>query len=234
MVRDVVEAGGEERVADDRARRRLVDLLAVGPERGDDEPLRPRPRSVAPAVVASRMPGGQAYGPDRAFQELCRDICIQRAGAQWGPQNDSDGIDVAIGAAGTTWRADVALENSDNGDLLIAECKRWRRAVPQGEVAKLALLIERVRQQTGRGVSGLLFVKTDVQPGAIAHACHEGIEVVISPETQPLPTFSITVLTYDPVRETRLKTFLVNISDTATATDCVAVAVTRPDGTVER
>jgi hypothetical protein len=72
-----------------------------------------------------------------------------------------------------------------------------------------------------------------VQQGALAHAHHEGIEVVISAESQPLPAFSITALRYDPAREQRLRNFLVAVVDTATARDSAAGVVVRPDGTKE-
>jgi len=83
------------------------------------------------------MPGGQSHGADRAYEEMCRDICIQRSAHSFQPYHGTDGIDVGFEAGGTTWSFDVALENT-NGDLLVAECKRWADPVPQKEVAVIA------------------------------------------------------------------------------------------------
>ena len=175
------------------------------------------------------MPGGNANGADRLFQELCRDICVQRASGAWSPYPGTDGIDVPLPFAGSTWKLDVVLLNA-TGDFLVAECKRWNENVPQGKVAELALKVERLRQTTGKAVSGLLFVKTGVDPGALKHAAYEGIEVVVSEEDQPLPTFTIEMLRYDPEREKRLRAILCTMVDTCTARDQVEAVVIRADG----
>jgi len=183
-------------------------------------------------VTLRCMPAGKATGPDRDFQMLCRDICVKRFGGAWRPYRDTDGIDVPFHAAGTTWTYDVVLEN-DAGELLVAECKRWGHPVPQGEVGKLAHTIECLRKETGIGVSGIVFAKTDVQLGGLAHAWHEGIEVVISPESQPLPAFGLTVLKYDPERERRLHVFLECIVESITVTDHYEAVLIRADGSRE-
>lgn len=155
------------------------------------------------------MPGGRAHGIDRDYQEMCRDICILRSAGLFGAYQGTDGIDVPFCAGGTEWRFDVVLENT-NGDLLVAECKRWIGPVPQGEVGKIAHTVERLRQASGRAVSGLLFAKTSAQLGALRHAAHEAIEVVVAEADQPLPEFGITVLRYDPQRDAVLRNDMVS------------------------
>lgn len=116
------------------------------------------------------------------------------------------------------------------GDFLVAECKRWSDNVPQEKVAALALKVERLRETTGKAVSGLLFVKTGVQFGALKTAAYEGIEVVVSEEDQPLPIFTIEVLRYDPEREERLRAVLCNMAETLTLSDRYEAVAIRPDG----
>ena len=54
------------------------------------------------------MPGGKAYGADREYQVLCRDILIKRASPLRLNPYDGDGTDVAVrlGAPSgrSTWR----------------------------------------------------------------------------------------------------------------------------------
>ncbi len=179
------------------------------------------------------MPGGQAHAADRAYQETCRDICIQRSGGAFQPYHGTDGIDVAFEAGGAAWRFDVVLENA-TGDLLVAECKRWSGAVPQKEVAVIAHTVERLRAATGRAVSGLLFAKTDVQIGALKHAAFEAIEVVVAGEAQPLPSFGIAVMRYDAGRDAVLHNFIENVVETVVFTDSCDAVYTRADGTIEK
>ena len=152
-----------------------------------------------------------------------------RSGNSFQPYAGTDGIDVALDAGGTTWHFDVVLENA-GGDLLVAECKRWASAVPQKEVAVIALTVERLRGETGRAVSGMLFAKTSVQPGALKHASYEGIEIIVAEADQPLPAFDIAVLKHDPQREQVLHNYLVSIVETVTLTESCDAFFTRPDG----
>lgn len=178
------------------------------------------------------MPGGKAHGVDREYQVMCRDICLQRTHGRFQPYHGSDGIDVAFDVGGTTWHFDVVLE-APAGDLLVAECKRWTDAVPQKEVAVIAHTVELLRKESGLAISGLLFAKTSVQEGALKHAAHEAVEVVVADEGQPLPAFNIEVRSYDPARDTVLRNFLVSMDETVVVTDSCNDVVTHPDGTTE-
>jgi hypothetical protein len=170
------------------------------------------------------MAGGQAHGADRAYQEMCRDICIQRSGNTFRPYQGTDGIDVAFEVGGTVWRFDVVLENG-NGDLLVAECKRWAAAVPQKEIVVVAHNVESLRAAMKRAVAGLLFAKTHVQSGALKAAAYEAIEVVVADEGQPVPTsFSIVVLRYDANRDAILQHHMHSVTASVVLVDsCDAV-----------
>ena len=85
--------------------------------------------------------GGKAHGVDRIYQELCRDVLIERRPGLR-PLRD-DGIDVPIQCLDTTWNFDVALQDADK--VVLAECRRFDSAIKQEHVGAFAYRLEQAR-----------------------------------------------------------------------------------------
>ncbi len=94
------------------------------------------------------MPGGKAYGADREYQVLCRDILVRRASPLRLVPYSGDGIDVAfrLGSADRTF--DVALTN-EQGKLVVAECRRTKDPVKLVDLDAFAHRVELLRQEPG-------------------------------------------------------------------------------------
>ncbi len=155
---------------------------------------------------------GNAYGKDRVYQVLCRNI-IQQIQQQEGLlPYAGDGIDVPIMIAGREWKIDVALKDMKN-KVVFAECKRWKDTIQQGEIAKFAYLVEMFRKESGLQVEGIYFTKTGYQQGAVEAARVPGIQIAVVAENQSLNPLIVHYRQYDVEREEVIKQMLLVNTD---------------------
>lgn len=61
--------------------------------------------------------------------------------------------------------------------------------------------MEKVRESEGSPVAGVFMTKTGLQIGAVALGYDVGITLAVLSEGSSPPSFNITFLRYDPVRE---------------------------------
>ncbi len=154
------------------------------------------------------MVGGKAHGLNRQYQVQCRDLLRHRH-ADLKPYA-GDGVDVPFEVGGTTWSFDVALEGA-GGDLIVAECRRRKEAVKQGDVAEFAYKVELLRKHLDRLVAGVFFAKTRLQLGAVKVGDFEGISMAVVGEDAQPPGFAISFHRYDVDRERRCIELAVHI-----------------------
>lgn len=147
---------------------------------------------------------GKAYGKDRDYQVLCRNI-IQQIQQQEGlVPYAGDGIDVPIMIAGSEWKIDVALTDMKN-KVVFVECKRRSATLKQSNIAEFAYLVEGFRKENHMQVAGIYFTKTGYQQGAIEAARVPGIQVAVVAENQSLNPLIVRYLRYDVEREEVIK-----------------------------
>ena len=137
------------------------------------------------------MSSGKAYGQDRDYQVLCRDI-LKRISSESLIALDGDGVDVRLGGlGGTDITFDVALQDA-NGDFIVAECRRWNESIKQEAMFAFAYKVELLRQHyTGRKVAGVFFAKRQFQVGAVKHGNWTGIRLAILEQDQPIKGFAL-------------------------------------------
>jgi len=142
------------------------------------------------------MPAGQATGPNRVYQEHCRDVLVRLAkeeGVILLPHK-GDGIDVPFSMGGTTWTLDVVLQSSD-GALVVAECKRWVAPVEQSDIAAFGYELHLLKGATNRPVSGHYFARTSYREGARKAAQGAEIRTYTLAQDQILPDFVVVLET---------------------------------------
>lgn len=117
------------------------------------------------------MPG-QAFGRNRDYQVLCRDVLVHRNPTlrPW----SGDGIDVPFDLPDTQWTIDVALRGDEG--LVVAECRRTASSVKQEDVAAFAYKVELLRRTQDTPVAASFFTKTGHQVGAVKVGQFTGIE----------------------------------------------------------
>lgn len=178
------------------------------------------------------MSSGKAYGQDRGYQVLCRDI-LQRISPEPLVALGSDGVDVKFdGLGGTDITFDVALQNA-KGDFIVAECRRWIASIKQEAVFAFAHKVELLRQHTGCGVAGVFFAKCQFQVGAVKHGSWTGIRLAILAQNQSIKGFALAFQKYDARRAKRLQEALAHLSGEITSKGSLSLVVVRKDGTVE-
>jgi len=178
------------------------------------------------------MSSGKAYGQDRDYQVLCRDI-LQRISPESLIALDGDGVDVRFdGLGGTDITFDVALQDT-KGDFVVAECRRWNERIKQEAIFAFAHKVELLRQHTGRRVAGVFFAKHQFQVGAVKHGNWTGIRLAVLEQEQPIKGFALAFQKYDARRAKRIQEAIAHLSDEITLTGSLSAAVIRKDGTVE-
>jgi hypothetical protein len=178
------------------------------------------------------MSSGKAYGKDRDYQVLCRDV-LKRISADPLEPYDGDGIDVTIyDVGGTKITFDVALRGP-TGDLVVAECRRRKEVVKQEAMFAFARKVELLRQHTGRRVAGVFFAKRQFQVGAVRHGNWTGFQLAIIAQDQDIKGFSLAYQKYDASRSKRLQEAIVNLSGEVTPKGSLSLVVIRKDGKVE-
>ena len=120
--------------------------------------------------------GGQARGPNRQYEEFCRDV-LRKNDPELVPVA-GDGVGVPFEAAGTTWSFDVGL-HVPAVRVVVAECRRRIAPVKQEDLAGFAFRVERFRQALGIPVAGVFFAKRRYQVGAVRSGQFEGISMAI-------------------------------------------------------
>ena len=150
------------------------------------------------------MSAGRAYGANREYQVLCRDILVKRASPLRLVPCTGDGIDVPfrLGSAERTF--DVALTGQD-GRLVVAECRRIKDPVKLLDLDAFAHRVALLGQSTGCEVAGVYFTKTAYQEGAVKAAKDSAIEVAVCAQDQPLSSFSLVFHRYDAETARRLR-----------------------------
>jgi hypothetical protein len=179
------------------------------------------------------MASGKAYGEDREYQILCRDILksVESSG-RLTPYSD-DGIDIKFeGLGGTDITFDIALSDPE-GNIVVAECRRRDEPVKQEALLAFARKVELLRKQTERPVAGIFFAKSKYQIGAIKHASWSGIKVAILDQSHPIKNFILSYQRYDVRREKRIQESLAHLTGEISAKGTVSIIVMRGDGTVE-
>jgi hypothetical protein len=154
------------------------------------------------------VPGGKAHGENRQYQVECRDVLVFRD--QSLVPYTGDGIDVPFKVGSTEWSFDVALRARDGG-LVLVECRRIASSVKQSAIASFAYAVERVREGEGLAVAGVVMTKTGLQIGAVALGYDAGIQLAVLGEGCSPPSFNITFLRYDPVREKKLHDYVMHV-----------------------
>ena len=178
------------------------------------------------------MPGGKAYGTDREYQVLCRDILVKRAAPERLVSYAGDGIDVPL-RLGTAERTfDIALTDP-KGRLVVAECRRTKDPVKISDLDAFAYRVELLRQAAGREVAGVYFTKTAYQQGAVKAAADSGIQVAVCAQDQPLSSFSLVFHRYDAERDRRVRHGEAWLEGSVRPEGSLSVKVIRADGSVE-
>ena len=178
------------------------------------------------------MPAGKAYGADREYQVLCRDILVKRAGPLRFVPYAGDGIDVTfrLGSADRTF--DVALTD-EQGRLVVAECRRTKDHVKLADFDAFARRVELLRQASGRDVAGVYFTKTAYQEGAVKAGQDSAIEITTCAQDQPLSSFSQVFHRFDADRDRRLRQGEAWLEGSVRPEELLAVKIIRADGSVE-
>ena len=177
------------------------------------------------------MASGKAHGENRAYQVLARNILQTLSARNLFPYKD-DGIDVPLEMGGTTWIIDIALKDS-KGNIVVAECRRWRAPIKQEHVAAFAYKVELLRKCTGSSVAGLYFTKSKYQRGAIKAAAGAGIEVAVCSQDQSLHQFFLSYHMYDLDREVSLQKVSGYLTGSVHPTGSLSLKVISADGTAE-
>jgi hypothetical protein len=146
---------------------------------------------------------GRAYGKNRDYQAFCRDV-LRKSEPALTPIS-GDGLDVPIAVGGTTWSFDVALEVA--GDhILVAECRRRREPVKQGDLAEFAFKVDLLRKARPVPVAGVFFGKSRYQKGAVAAAQEAAISTAIVGDNNSIESgFGIEYHRIDPVTRKRAR-----------------------------
>jgi hypothetical protein len=178
------------------------------------------------------MTAGKSYGPDRKYQELCRSILAKRAAPLSLAPCAGDGIDVPfrLGSADRTF--DVALMD-ENGQLVVAECRRTKDPVKLSDLDSFAHRVELLRRTTNRGVAAVYFTKTAYQIGVVKAAADSGIEVAVCAQDQPPSSLALVFQLYDAERERRLRRGEALLEGSIKSEASLSLKVIRADGTVE-
>lgn len=178
------------------------------------------------------MSSGKAYGQDRDYQVLCRDI-LQKISSEPFIAFNGDGVDVRFdGLGGTDITFDIALQDA-KGDLIVAECRRWNEPIKQEAIFAFAHKVELLRQHTGRKVAGVFFAKRQFQVGAVKHGNWTGIRLAILEQDQPIKGFALAFQKYDARRAKRLQEAIAHLSGEVTPKGSLSLAVIRKDDKVE-
>jgi hypothetical protein len=173
------------------------------------------------------MTAGKASGPDREYQERCRDLTVQ-LNPNLCPVA-GDGIDVPVPEiSGTTVTFDVLLQSPD-GESVAAECKRWESNVPQEHLFAFAFKCEELRKTRNRPVAGFFMTKSGVQLGLDKVASSVGIQVVILPEASSNSGFYFCYHRYDADREQRIRDHIANVNESMTISESVCVVLKREE-----
>jgi len=178
------------------------------------------------------MSRGKAYGADRDYQVLCRDILIKRFSRWLLLPCAGDGIDVAFELGGTMRTFDVALTDVD-GRLVVAECRRTKKPVKLLDLDAFAYRVELLRKSKKCEVAGIYFTKTAYQAGAVRAGDYSGIEVAVCAPEQPLSSFSLMFHRYDADRNRRLRRGEGYFEGHIKPEGSLFAKVTHPDGSVE-
>jgi len=154
------------------------------------------------------MSAGKAYGENREYQVICRDVLIFRDPTllPW----EADGVDIPFKLADTEWTFDVALKSA-SGDLVVAECRRTTGAVKQEDIAAFEYKVEALRKGRELNVAGVFITKSDHQLGAVRVGQFNGITLAVLSEGSTPPGFNIVFLRYDPERERKLKNYVMHV-----------------------
>lgn len=178
------------------------------------------------------MPAGKAYGADREYQVLCRDILMKRAHPVRLVYWAGDGIDVPFRLGTPERTIDVVLID-EFGRLVVAECRRTKNPVKLSDLDTFAYRVELLRKSTGREVAGVYFTKTAYQKGAIKGAKDSAIEVTVCAQEQPLSAVSLVFHRYDADRDRRLRHGEAWLEGSIKPVGSLDVKVTRADGSIE-
>ena len=179
------------------------------------------------------MTVGKAYGQNRDYQVLCRDILQKIRGlAQLNPYS-GEGIDVTFDdLGGTNITFDVALMDSTENPV-VAECRRRDDPIKQEALFAFAHKVELLRKKTGLPVAGVFFAKRKYQIGAVKHADWLGIQVIALPQGQSTQNFVVAYQKYDSQREKRLQEAVGYFTGSITPTGSLALMRISKDGTSE-
>jgi hypothetical protein len=177
------------------------------------------------------MTSGKAHGENREYQVLARNILQTLAGQGLVPYSD-DGIDVPFEMGGTTWTLDVALKDSE-GNIVVAECKRWQEPIKQGHIAEFAYKVELLREETDKRVAGVFFTRTKYQIGAVKAAPYRGVKVAICNQDQSLQQYTLSFQKYDPTRAKRLQEALAYLTGAIQPKGHLVGRIIHADGTAE-
>ena len=177
------------------------------------------------------MPGGKAYGVNRAYQVLCRDILIARSDGSLKPYM-GDGIDVPIRLGNTERTFDVALADP-GGRIVVADCKRTTGPVKTVDLDAFAYRVELLRKQVGVEVAGVYFAKTAFQSGAVKAGADAHVQVATCAEQQMLNSFALVFHRYDPQLERRFRQGELRTGGQIRPTGTLYIKVIRTDGAEE-
>lgn len=178
------------------------------------------------------MAKGKAYGLDRDYQMLCRDLLQVSRNERGLEPYAGDGIDVPIKTGAATWTFDVALRSTDGG-IVVAECKRWKDPVDQTYIAAFSQTVEALRKAIGVPVAGLFFTKKSYRSGATQAAYDLGVEIATCNQDQSIVNYTLVYQVYDPDRDARIRNILAGATVTVGISTQPGWVLTRPDGTVK-
>src|SRR6266700_2407896 len=155
------------------------------------------------------MTKGKATGEAREYQQHCRDVLIARE-PQLEPYS-GDGIDVEFDLGGTTWSIYVALRHKQNGNVVIAECRRRNDAVQQEDLGAFAYKTELLRKSLSVPVAAFFIAKAAIQIGAVKASEFAEIWMALLDADATPPAFTIDFHRYDPKREKRYHEFAMHV-----------------------
>jgi hypothetical protein len=184
-----------------------------------------------PYILEVIVPGGKAYGVNRAYQVLCRDILIERSDGSLKPYG-GDGIDVPIRLGNTERTFDVTLADP-GGRIVAVECKRTTGPVKIVDLDAFAYRVELLRKQVGVEVAGVYFAKTAFQSGAVKAGADAHIQVATCAEQQILNAFALVFHRYDPQLERRFRQGELRTAGEFRPTGSLYGKVIRADGSEE-
>jgi len=178
------------------------------------------------------MAKGKAYGADRAYQELCRDIIRHLQFQDDLVPYSGDGIDIPFQICGTDVTFDVALKDPQ-GKLVVVECKRWKYPIKRKEIAAFAFDVECLRKDFEVEVAGIFVTKSRYQSGAIKMATRVGVDVAVCDQNQSPQEFVISYKRYDPQREAIIQNVKAQLTGSIRPSGALSAMVIRVDGSVE-